>query len=412
MAGKLFKALLFVTCACAATTAAYLSDVFQPHFVNGPAPKARVLSDAASPVPSRLSVANDDARNGLGRTTADALPLLPSFSLVRVEGNGSVLVAGKASPSARVELDTGEGVIGQAVAGPDGDFIIVLDNALKPGGYRLMLRSIEAHNVIRLSRQYGVVSVPAADEGPVLVLLEVPGRPTQILTMPENALSGAVASRADHLNGSGALADAGARKPVTVMASVQAVEIEGSKIYISGASEPHRKVKVFADEIFLASSIASPDGRFFVEASTELTIGLHVVRVDVFGKDGISVIASATVPFEREPGWALAAVAAPGPDKKADGSEAPMLPDRIAKKLRNVENAVIIRPGDTLWHISRRIYGHGMRYTTIYIANQPKIQHPDRIWPGQIFSIPEQSHEGDAADMKSIDSDVSVSTAQ
>src|SRR5690606_4934226 len=32
-------------------------------------------------------------------------------------------------------------------------------------------------------------------------------------------------------------------------------------------------------------------------------------------------------------------------------------------------NSVIIRRGDTLWQISRRVYGQGVRYTTIYLAN-------------------------------------------
>ena len=45
---------------------------------------------------------------------------------------------------------------------------------------------------------------------------------------------------------------------------------------------------------------------------------------------------------------------------------------------------MIIRRGDTLWQISRRVYGQGVRYTTIYLANQQQIQNPDLIEPGQI----------------------------
>jgi nucleoid-associated protein YgaU len=54
-------------------------------------------------------------------------------------------------------------------------------------------------------------------------------------------------------------------------------------------------------------------------------------------------------------------------------------------------NAVIIRRGDTLWQISRRIYGAGVRYTTIYIANEDKINNPDRILPGQVFGLPKDA---------------------
>ncbi len=54
-------------------------------------------------------------------------------------------------------------------------------------------------------------------------------------------------------------------------------------------------------------------------------------------------------------------------------------------------NTVIIRRGDTLWQISRRVYGLGVRYTTIYIANEDQITNPDRILPGQIFGVPKDA---------------------
>ena len=51
--------------------------------------------------------------------------------------------------------------------------------------------------------------------------------------------------------------------------------------------------------------------------------------------------------------------------------------------------AVIIKRGDNLWRISRKTYGRGIRYTTIYNANRNQITDPDRIYIGQIFKIPE-----------------------
>ena len=52
-----------------------------------------------------------------------------------------------------------------------------------------------------------------------------------------------------------------------------------------------------------------------------------------------------------------------------------------------IGTAKIIR-GDSLWQISRRIYGKGTRYTVIFDANQPQIRNPDLIYPGQIFVLP------------------------
>ncbi len=63
-------------------------------------------------------------------------------------------------------------------------------------------------------------------------------------------------------------------------------------------------------------------------------------------------------------------------------------------KLQSVDGAVIIRRGDTLWRISRRVYGRGVRYSTIYLANQDQIRDPDRIWPGQVFNVPGKTPGG------------------
>jgi nucleoid-associated protein YgaU len=52
-----------------------------------------------------------------------------------------------------------------------------------------------------------------------------------------------------------------------------------------------------------------------------------------------------------------------------------------------IGTARIVR-GDSLWQISRRIYGKGTRYTVIFDANQPQIRNPDLIYPGQIFVLP------------------------
>ena len=144
----------------------------------------------------------------------------------------------------------------------------------------------------------------------------------------------------------------------------------------------------------------------------------------------MKVVARAAVPFEREPGESVAAVA-PAETKPAEAKPAeakpaapatageapaapaaeapakvaaatPDAPETVAPKLEHADSAVIIRRNDTLWRISRRVYGHGVRYSTIYLANQDQISNPDRIWPGQVFKVPQKSKEGEDADMKAL----------
>ena len=87
------------------------------------------------------------------------------------------------------------------------------------------------------------------------------------------------------------------------------------------------------------------------------------------------------------------------PDEQTAMAEPETVPEVLAPKLESAEGAVIIRRGDTLWRISRRVYGRGVRYTTIYLANQNQIRDPDRIWPGQVFDVPDKTGEGEAADL-------------
>jgi nucleoid-associated protein YgaU len=88
------------------------------------------------------------------------------------------------------------------------------------------------------------------------------------------------------------------------------------------------------------------------------------------------------------------------PSLDSDISKQP--PTVVSPKLQETSGAVIIRRGDTLWQISRRLYGHGVRYSTIYLANQDQIEDPNLIWPGQIFAVPGETKEGETADMKAI----------
>src|SRR5690606_4928479 len=88
--------------------------------------------------------------------------------------------------------------------------------------------------------------------------------------------------------------------------------------------------------------------------------------------------------------------AAPAPESELPAPPPAGVDEVLAPKLQSVGSAVIIRRGDTLWRISRRVYGRGIRYSTIYLANEDQIEDPDRIWPGQVFKVPEKSADGKA----------------
>jgi nucleoid-associated protein YgaU len=43
---------------------------------------------------------------------------------------------------------------------------------------------------------------------------------------------------------------------------------------------------------------------------------------------------------------------------------------------------------DNFHRLLRVIYGRGVHYRVIFAANKNQIRNPDRIYPGQIFTIP------------------------
>ena len=457
------KALLFLLGGVvAAGGTAYVTGLLDPWLSPGsavvaPAPEAAAPEPAA---PEQEPAAEEAQSDKEPATTAKQDRLVPpSFDLLRVEPDGSVLVAGKAGSKAFVELLGDAAVLGSATAGEEGDFVIVLDDRLAPGDYRLALRATMPGNEAVLSTGTAIVSVPQANDGQVLAMVEEPGAPAQLVTVPQaepaapqnepapqvvaletneepaSEVSPAASESAADSSAAPQAAEVEAaavpdepEAPVTQQPAatadvvVEAVEIEGDTIFVAGRALPAHTVRVYADALLLGEAVVSDGGRFLVEARRDLAVGNYMIRADLIAKDG-SVLARAAVPFEREPGEAIAAVAPAAPATAEATAPQPQTAEEAASQpeaeigtgpvenggetatapaLQRADSAVIIRRGDSLWRISRRVYGHGIRYSTIYLANQDQISDPDRIWPGQVFALPYETPEGEQADLDAI----------
>jgi nucleoid-associated protein YgaU len=367
---------------------------------------------------------------------------IPSFGLLRVEPDGSTVIAGQAGANADIEILSGTKKIASAHAASNGDFVAVLDTPLAPGDYELVLRSTEANGDVAMSKETAIISVPEkGHEGELLALVEQPGEASRLINVPKPEEPG---GNAEAQTGQSAEQPAPAASGETEVASapatdaakttgeagenpadirIEAVEIDAGTIFVAGAAKPGAQVRVYANEILLGDTTAGPNGRFLVEVKRDLPVGDYIIRADVIDPATGDVVARAAVPFTRSEGEHLSAVASDTPvsgetppassgtsgGAAGEGQQsaalsvpgsATALPDgppkvpegiTVTGHLRRTNSSVIIRRGDTLWHISRRIYGKGIRYTTIYLANQDQIKDPDMIWPGQIFALPEKS---------------------
>lgn len=167
--------------------------------------------------------------------------------------------------------------------------------------------------------------------------------------------------------------------------TVQAVEAEKGQVYVAGESTGEGPVRVYIEEKFVGQAKPNPQGQWILKAPKDIDPGQHSVRADKVQDNKGTVTARAEVVFEREADEvALTPVIAVGSGASAVAAGA----DVNAGKRRIP--AMIIRKGDNLWRISRRHYGQGVRYTTIYQANQGQIRNPNMIFPGQVFLLPQR----------------------
>jgi nucleoid-associated protein YgaU len=501
--------------------------------------------DSAAPAAPQGTAPQADGQQGGSEAAApgaSAAADTPSFDVLRVEPDGSAVIAGRAVPNSSVEITNGSSVVAKVDVGPSGDFAAVLNDPLPPGDHQLVIKATGTDGKVLTSEETATISVPADKNGKLLAMVTKPGKASRLIAVPQQpgqttpgetaAASGAAAaapaagaatppatpsagapSEAAAATPAPSSAETGlAQRPVTASElQISAVEIEGSQIFIAGLAKSGIQVRGSADGSVLGQARAGSDGHFVIEGNANLTVGDHRIAVEALGSGG-QVLVRVEVPFNRPAGEQFAAVASPAPASpaaSADGGAFDNLRNELAKAFsileglyaagqtpgmeamaaarsatsialqslaeyqlpagapisatdvvgtaaghaaaarqaldalprdvasvgaaldslsetirdavgpasapqadgsgqvaaaapsaggaRTIEqapltqserNSVIIRRGDTLWQIARRAYGQGVRYTTIYLANEAQISNPDVIQPGQIFGVP------------------------
>ncbi|MEF2545825.1 LysM peptidoglycan-binding domain-containing protein [Aurantimonas sp. E1-2-R+4] len=308
----------------------------------------------ASPLESASSVPPTE-----GEATAGDRPL---FDLLRVEPDGSTLIAGRSAPGSRVTLHAGATVVGEDTANEAGEFVIVLPEPLTPGEHAISLTAITPEGTATGSRETAIVSVPQPGRGEdVLAMVEAPDEASRLMTIPASP-SGQVAGSDGPGVGTGAAGRsataisqdeaptsapaAGSEKPIDTDAAflsntsqagekdkapepatsprlrIEAVEVEGEQIFVAGSADAGTSVRIYLDNVLVAENRATADNRFLVTAERPVAVGDHLVRADQVTVDG-NVTARAEVPFTRPEGQAVAAIAPPPANGAAAVSPSP-----------------------------------------------------------------------------------------
>jgi len=267
-----------------------------------------------------------------------ARPVIPTFDIVRIGPGGDTVIAGRAAPGAEVVIYDGTVELGRARADNRGEWVFVPDKPLTPGTKRLNLAVIDKADPSKTLKSEAdvVLVVPEAGKGGVVaVQLSPKGGVSKVMQRPGNA--------------PGALP------------SIAAVDYDDQgRLGVSGSAEPGSTVVVYLDNVEVGRATADAQGDWRVQTDkSNLSDAEHVLRADMLTPAG-AVAKRAEVGF------------------KADRSGGAALAGSI----------VVVQPGNSLWRIARRIYGHGIAYTLIFEANRSQIRDPDLIYPGQTFKTP------------------------
>lgn len=270
---------------------------------------------------------------------------VPTFDVVRLNPDATAVIAGRARPGAAVQVLDGATVLGSVTADKRGDWALVIDTPLSPGGRQLTLKASDADGRVAMSDETVTLVVPeakhdiagrrTAETGGALAVATSRAGASRVLALPEKATGG------------GAVA-------------IDAIDYDRDGAARVGGRAPSRaRIQLYIDGVLVGHVEADADGRWQMALDQAIALGRHTVRADMVADSG-KVAARAEVVFDRQP----------LPAGDGDG------------------RAIVVLPGNNLWTLAHRIYGEGVRYTVIYEANHDQIRDPDLIYPGQIFMAP------------------------
>ena len=151
--------------------------------------------------------------------------------------------------------------------------------------------------------------------------------------------------------------------------SVDAISYdEAGEVSLTGRGKPSQIVRIYLNNMPISTAAMDATGQWST-ALSEIDAGIYTLRVDELDKTG-NVVSRLETPFKRERREDLAAYLTSVDE-----------PARI--------NVVTVQPGNTLWAIARKRYGRGILYVRVFEENKDKIRNPDLIYPGQVFSLPD-----------------------
>ena len=303
---------------------------------------------------------------------------------MRVEPDGSAVVAGHAEPGATVAIMADDETLAEVEADDAGNFVAIF-RAQPSATPRLLTLESETEAGAATASDEAVMLLPRAASP------EAPRAHAEPATEPASDREPAPEVAASEPEPGAPPADADAAADDVAVAAIlrpEGVEIapvarelaagprrvalasisytDAGEITLSGIGTAGSVLRAYVDDAFAREARVGPDGRWAMELG-DVEQGVYALRIDQLGRDG-SVESRVETPFQR------------------DFPRAP--PPRPGQTVAGGAVAVTVQPGSNLWTLARTHYGSGVLYTQIFTANRAQIRDPNLIYPGQIFAVP------------------------
>ncbi len=317
---------------------------------------------ATDPDPAAEAVAEQAAE-----TLAAAPVVPPTIDAIEIE-NDRTFFAGAGPDGGIVRLYVDDSFVADATI-EGGRWLVEAGPVLDAPSQRVrvdLLRPNSAEVIARAEVNF-VVDVPSAETS--VDVAQAPATQSEPASPPETAAPAAAVPAAD-----------APVEPVVVAPDQPAIEADEAAADQEAPAPGETPEPVIAEP---EPAREAPDEQ---AASVEQT--------EPITAEPVTAPPAADAPTTAEPQQALAE---PVETPAETVSDEPAVPTMVAVSLgdpdaqRFASGKAIIRRGDNLWTIARRVYGEGLKYTTIYQANTGQIRDPDRIYPGQVFDLPEDA---------------------
>jgi len=283
---------------------------------------------------------------------------VPTFDIARIGPEGRAVVAGRATPGAKIVLLNGGKEIARGEADARGEWVVIAqDPPLSPGQHELrVVQHIEGRAPVT-SEQVVVAVVP---EPPAAAAPPAAGQPPRPAGQPPREETLVMISPPGGGPAKLVQAPSAAGVPRSGDLALSTLDYDDAgQVTVTGQATPGVVVRAYINDNLVAEGAAGSDGRWKLVPPDPVGPGKHTLRLDRLASDG-KPVARLELPFDR-------VVVAPG--------------------TKDTRRLIVVR-GDNLWNIARAHYGTGFHHTVIYGANKEQIRDPHLIYPGQVFSLP------------------------